>query len=304
MNVTASDKRRQLRLQLQSDRAVRAPGIYDGYGARLVQQAGFDAVYMTGNGVSASLLGCPDVGLVDLTMISDHARRIARCVDIPLICDADTGYGNVVNVARTIAEFEAAGVAGIHIEDQVSPKRCAQMAGARTVLDFDESVAKIAAAVAARTDPEFLVIARTDSAEALGLDEAIRRACAFSGAGADAVFLEIKANPDILAQVRLARTRVGVPLVVNMDTGGALRTLHADALKAAGIDLAIYPALARGVFGHALTEALGHLRDDGNIAQYVDRMFTSAQYNQALGLSGIEQWEARFSGAAEPDALK
>ena len=301
MTITASDKRRQLRQQIQSDRAVRAPGIYDGYGARLVQQAGFDAVYMTGNGVSAALLGRPDVGLVDLTMISDHARRIARSVDIPLICDADTGYGNVVNVARTIAEFEAAGVAGIHIEDQISPKRCAQMAGARTVLDFDESVAKIAAAVAARTDPDFVVIARTDSAEALGLDEAIRRARAFAQAGADAVFLEIKANPDILAQVRLARDRVGVPLVVNMDTGGALRTLHADALKASGIDIAIYPALARGVFGHAMTEALAHLAHEGNIAGYVDRMFTSAQYNAALGLTDIEQWEARFSGPAQHD---
>ncbi len=304
MNVSASEKRKRLRRQLHSDRVVRAPGIYDGYGARLVEQAGFDAVYMTGNGVSAALLGCPDVGLVDLTMISDHARRVARCVDIALICDADTGYGNVVNVARTVAEFEAAGVAAIHIEDQVSPKRCAQMAGARTVLDFDESVAKIAAAVAARIDPDFLVIARTDSAESLGLDEAIRRACAFSTAGADAVFLEIKANPDILAQVRLARDRVGVPLVVNMDTGGALRTLHADGLKAAGIDLAIYPALARGVFGQAMTEALTHLRDAGNIAGYVDRMFSPAQYNAALGLAEIEQWEARFSGPAVSGKLR
>ena len=202
----------------------------------------------------------------------------------------------MVNVARTIAEFEAAGVAGIHIEDQISPKRCAQMAGARTVLDFDESVAKIAAAVAARTDPEFVVIARTDSAEALGFDEAIRRARAFAQAGADAVFLEIKANPDILAQVRQARDGVGVPLVVNMDTGGALRTLHADALKSAGIDIAIYPALARGVFGYAMTEALQHLSHEGNVAGYVDRMFTSAQYNAALGLSDIERWEARFNG--------
>lgn len=300
MTPTATQKRQSLRQQLGAHRAIIAPGVYDGYGARLVQQGGFDAVYMTGNGISAALLGRPDVGLVDLTMISDHARRVARCVEIPLICDADTGYGNVVNVARTVAEFEAAGVAAIHIEDQVSPKRCAQMAGARNVLDFDESVSKVAAAVAARSDPSFVIIARTDSAEALGLHEAIRRAQAFRDAGADAVFLEIKANPEILAQIRQARDQVGTSLVVNMDTGGQLRAMHADSLKAAGIDIAIYPALARGVFGHAMTEALSHLRGHGNIAGYADRMFSSAQYNDALGLAEIEAWESRFSTEVGP----
>lgn len=295
MTRTATQKRQYFRQQLESTRAIVAPGVYDGYGARLVQQGGFEAVYMTGNGISASLLGRPDVGLVDLTMISDHARRVARCVEIPLICDADTGYGNVVNVARTVAEFEAAGVAAIHIEDQISPKRCAQMAGARNVLDFDESVSKIAAAVAAKSDPSFVIIARTDSAEALGLQEAIRRAQAFRDAGADAVFLEIKANPEILAQIRQVKDQVGASVVVNMDTGGQLRAMHADSLKAAGIDIAIYPALARGVFGHAMTEALTHLRGQGSIVGYVDHMFTSAQYNDALGLKEIEAWESRFS---------
>jgi len=167
--ISATQKRRSLREQLKGVQPVRAPGIYDGYGARLVEQAGFTAVYMTGNGVSATLLGRPDVGLVDLTLMTDHARRVAASVNIPLICDADTGYGNVVNVRRTIMEFEAAGVAAIHMEDQVSPKRCAQMPGDRTVIDFDEAVAKIAAASAARSDPEFVLIARTDSAGALGL---------------------------------------------------------------------------------------------------------------------------------------
>ena len=292
--LTASQKRKNLRAALSGPHAVCAPGIYDGYGLRLVEQAGFSAAYMTGNGVSAALLGRPDVGLVDLTMISDHARRVARCVDIPLICDADTGYGNVVNVQRTVAEFEAAGVAAIHIEDQISPKRCAQMEGARTVLDFDEAVSKIAAGVAARSDPDFMLIARTDSAAALGLDEAIRRAKAFVQVGADVVFIELKANPDILAQVRRARDAVGAPLQVNLDTGGALRQLPASALKGAGIDIAIYPALARGAFGHAMTQALGHLKAEGCMNGYTDQMFTSAQYNAALGLDEIECWEKRF----------
>ena len=288
--ISATQKRRSLREQLQGVQAVLAPGIYDGYGARLVEQAGFTAVYMTGNGVSATLLGRPDVGLVDLTLMTDHARRVAASVNIPLICDADTGYGNVVNVRRTIMEFEAAGVAAIHMEDQVSPKRCAQMPGERTVIDFDEAVAKIAAASAARSDPEFVLIARTDSAGALGLHEAIRRTQAFAQAGADAVFVELKSNPNILA----IKSGVSVPVVVNIDSAQDLRNLASAALKQAGVDLAIYPAMARGVFGHAMVGALTHLRSAGNMAGYEAKMFSSAQYNESLGLSEIEAWEKRF----------
>src|SRR5215510_2663351 len=166
--------RRRFRERLAQNKLIAAPGIYDAYGARMVEQAGFEAVYMTGNGVSASVLGRPDVGLVDLTLLSRHAHYAAGCVDIPLICDADTGYGNAVNVRHTVREFEAAGVAAIHIEDQASPKRCGQLPGARPVVEFSEAVGKVEAAVAARRDPDFVIIARTDAAESLGLTEAIR----------------------------------------------------------------------------------------------------------------------------------
>lgn len=295
MNMTPSLKRKRLRALLNAPHALQAPGIYDGYGARLVQDAGFEACYMTGNGVSAALLGRPDVGLVDLTMIADHARRVASCIDIPLVCDADTGYGNVVNVRRTIAEFEAAGVAAIHIEDQVSPKRCAQLPGDRTVLDFSSAVGKIAAASAARSDSDFVLIARTDCVGAFGIDEAVRRTRAFAAEGADVVFVELKNNPDILRQIRYLKDNVQVPMVINMDTGGAVRQLRAPELKQAGIDLAIYPALARGVFGYAMTQALNHLNTHGNIENFAQTsMFSSAQYNAALGLEDIEQWESRF----------
>jgi len=292
--ISATQKRRSLREQLKGIQAVRAPGIYDGYGARLVEQAGFTAAYMTGNGVSATLLGRPDVGLVDLTLMTDHARRVAASIDIPLICDADTGYGNVVNVRRAIMEFEAAGVAAIHMEDQVSPKRCAQMPGDRTVLDFDEAVAKVAAASAARTDPEFVLIARTDSAGSLGLAEAIRRGQAFARAGADAVFVELKSNPHILQNILEIKAGISVPIVVNVDSANDLRQLQAASLKQAGVDLAIYPAMARGVFGHAMSAALAHLRSAGNMAGYEENMFNSTQYNEALGLSEVEAWEKRF----------
>jgi len=297
---TAKEKRQQLRKLLQQDQAICAPGIYDGYGARLVENAGFPACYMTGNGVSASLLGLPDVGLVDLTLISDHARRVAACINIPLICDADTGYGNVVNIRRTIAEFESAGVAAIHIEDQISPKRCAQMPGERTVLEFNEAVAKIAAASASRSDPDFVLIARTDCVGALGLDEAVRRTKAFAAQGADVVFVELKPNPDILNQIRYLKDHVQVPMVINMDAGELVRGLHASQLKAAGIDLAIYPALARGVFGHAMSQALVHLSTAGNISGFADaQMFTSSQYNAALSIGDIESWEKRFDQSYE-----
>jgi 2-methylisocitrate lyase-like PEP mutase family enzyme len=291
MNITAHQKRQKLRQLIAGNNAVVAPGIYDGYGARLVQNAGFQAAYMTGNGVSASLLGTPDIGQVDLTMMSDHARRVAACIDIPLICDADTGYGGPLNIKRTITEFEAAGVAAIHIEDQTFPKQCAQFEGARTVLSFEDALLHIRAAVKAKSDPEFMVIARTDSVGAFGLDEGIQRAKAFIAAGADAVFVELKANPQALQMIRRIRDELGAPCLFNVDVGGPISTLKAADFKAHGIDIAIHPSLARGVFGFAMQEALKHLVQHQSLGAYGDHMYTSAQYNEALGLDGIRSWE-------------
>lgn len=271
-----------------------APGIYDGYGARLVAQAGFEAVYMTGNGVSASLLGRPDVGLVDLSMMAGHARNVAACIDLPLICDADTAYGGIVNVRRTVAEFEAAGVCGIHIEDQISPKRCAQLPGARTVLPFAAAVAKIDAAVQARSDANFVVIGRTDSAASLGLDEAIKRAQAFERVGAGAVFVELKGHAGILDDIRRVADSIAIPCMVNIDAGGALADLHTSAYGAHGIGIAIFPGLIRNSVGFAMREALSTLQTDGNTRNARARMFSSAEYNGALGLVDVEQWEERF----------
>jgi 2-methylisocitrate lyase-like PEP mutase family enzyme len=290
--LTATLKRQQLRNLLQQDKALIAPGIYDGYGARMVQNAGFEAAYMTGNGVSASLLGTPDVGQVDLTLMSDHARRIAACINIPLICDADTGYGGVLNIKRTITEFEAAGVAAIHIEDQTFPKQCAQFSGARSVLNFAEAVSNIKAAVAARADQEMVLIARTDSASSLGLDEAIKRAKAFVAAGADAVFVELKANPDALAMIQQVKQEVKAPCLFNVDVGGPISQLKASDLKSHGIDIAIHPTLARGVFGHAMQLALKHLQSNEKLGDYTDHLLSPTQYSEILGLSEIQAWEA------------
>ena len=275
--------------------ALIAPGIYDGYGARFVAEAGFEAVYMTGNGVSASLLGRPDVGLIDLTLMANHARHVAACVDLPLICDADTGYGGVIGVRRTVQEFEAAGVCGIHIEDQVSPKKCGQFPGARTVLEFREAVAKIEAAVAARNDADFMVIARTDSAGAFGIEEAIRRAQAFEKVGAAAVFVELKAHTGILDDLRRVADAVSIPCMVNIDAGGPLADLHADNLHQHGIGLAIYPALIRNSVGFAMRETLHHLKRDGSTAAVRARMISGKEYNAVLGLAEVEDWEGKFT---------
>jgi 2-methylisocitrate lyase-like PEP mutase family enzyme len=295
---TPTELRQQLRARLkqaqQGGTALVAPGVSDGYGARMVQQMGFEAIYMTGNGVSASLLGRPDVGLVDLSLMSGHARRIAACVNLPVICDADTGYGNVVGVRRTIEEFEAAGVAAIHMEDQISPKRCSQLPGARSVLPFQQAVAKVEAAVAARKDDQFVIIARTDSVGAEGLDAGIQRVLAFEKAGADAVFVELKAHDRLLDDIHRITDALTVPCIFNMDAGGPLLGLPSDQLHKHGIALAIYPALLRNAVGFAMREALQHLQADGHTLAAKPRQLSAKEYNDCLGLPEIENWELKF----------
>ena len=286
--------RRLLRQRLASGPVIIAPGIYDAYGARFVAQAGFEAAYMTGNGVSASLLGRPDVGLIDLTLFTAHAHRAAACIDIPLVCDADTGYGNAVNVKRTVEEFEAAGVAAIHIEDQVAPKRCGHLPGARPVIEFSEAVSKIEAAIAARRDPDFVIIARTDAAAGQGLDEAIRRAQAFVQAGADVAFVELKTGPTVVEDMKRVAGSVAAPCLVNIDGGGRLGAMTAAEIDGLGFRIAIFPGLQRYAAGYATREALRALKRDGNTGALRDRMLTMREYNEVLGLDEVEKWEEKY----------
>ncbi len=284
--------RQKLRSRLAQRSIIVAPGVYDAFGARFVEQEGFEACYLTGNGVSASLLGRPDVGLVDLTLLAAHAHRIAEAIDIPLICDADTGYGNAVNVRRTVQEFEAAGVSAIHLEDQVSPKRCGHLPGARPVVSLEEHRKKIEAAVAARRDSDFIIIARTDAAPGLGLEEAIRRGREYRAAGADVIFVELKQA----SETELARltAEIDAPHVINVEEAGKLAHLSAAELERLGFRLAIYPGLARYAAGYAIRDALRVLRRDGNTAKARDRMLTFQEYNDTLKLPDIESWERRF----------
>ena len=229
---------RRLRDLLAAPKMVIAPGAYDGITARLIDQAGFPAVYMTGAGTSATK-GYPDYGLLTLTEMVDNAAMIARSVSVPVISDADTGYGNELNVTRTVREFEARGVAAIHIEDQVSPKRCGHLDG-KEVVSREEFVSKIRAALAARRDPDFMIIARTDARAVIGFDEAIIRGQLALEAGADMVFLEATQTLEEMAAVPKA---LNGPCLLNVVPGGKTPLVPLPDAEAMGYRLAILPGV-------------------------------------------------------------
>jgi 2-methylisocitrate lyase-like PEP mutase family enzyme len=229
---------RTLRTLLAADRMVIAPGVYDGITARLVELAGFPVAYMTGAGTSLSR-GYPDLGLLTLTEMAGNAAVITRTIDLPLIADADTGYGNELNVTRTVQEYQRAGVAGMHLEDQVAPKRCGHLAG-KEIVGRDEFIAKIRAAAAARRDPDFVLIARTDARAVLGLEEAVWRVNAALVAGADMGFVE--AIPDMTELAEVPR-RVNGPCLLNVVQGGKTPEVNLLDAEAMGYRLAIMPSL-------------------------------------------------------------
>lgn len=268
------------------------PGCYDALGARLIEQAGFDAAYMTGFGTSASLLGRPDVGLLGLTEMVDTARRISAATHLPVVADADTGYGNQINVVRTVHEFERSGVAGIHLEDQVMPKRCGHMDD-KQVVDRAEMVGKIEAAAAARRDPDFVLIARTDARGPHGLEEAIERADACLDAGADVLFVE--ALEGISEIERVAEEFAGTPLLFNWVEGGKSPPLDYRRLAELGFAMVIVPigpllAATRAVQGY-----LDELRTDGTPAAIMDGRMAFSEFTDTIGLPEIVDLERRFS---------
>lgn len=232
---------KHLRALLKQPSIVMAPGCHDALGALFIQRAEFQAAYVSGYGVACSLLGRPDLGELTMTEIVAHAGRIASAVDIPVICDADTGYGGPLNVQRTVREFQKAGVAAIHIEDQVEPKRCAAMEGFQ-VTDLKTAIGKIRAAVAAKTDPDFVIIARTDSRPILGLEHAIERARAFADAGADIVYVELLESRREVEEV--ARAVTNAPLLYDMFDHPKVPVLTADELEQMGYKVVTYPFTA------------------------------------------------------------
>jgi 2-methylisocitrate lyase-like PEP mutase family enzyme len=270
---------------------VLAPGAYDALSARLVEAAGFPAVYMTGFGVAGSLLGRPDVGLATMTEMVDAARRIVSAVGVPVIADADTGYGNALNVIRTVREYERAGVAGIHLEDQVAPKRCGHFAG-KQVVSAETMVDRIRAAVAARTDPDFVLIARTDVRAAEGVDAAIERGRRYREAGADVLFIEALQSEREIEKVAGALREM--PLLFNWAEGGRTPPTELDRLRELGFSIVIFPLTALLAATRAIQGVLAQVRADGSPARAVAGLPGLPEFTGLVGMDEVEEIGERF----------
>ncbi|PYM04665.1 MAG: carboxyvinyl-carboxyphosphonate phosphorylmutase [Candidatus Rokuibacteriota bacterium] len=275
------NRRTRLRQLVAGKQGLVVPGAYDGVSARLVERAGFPAVYMTGYGTSASRLGLPDMGFAGLTDMVDHARNLAAAVSIPLIADADTGYGNALTVRRTVSMYEAAGVAALHLEDQVAPKRCGHLTG-QQVVPLAEFEGKIRAAVEARTDPDLLIIARTDAISAVGFDEALRRGEAAAKAGADVLFIEA---PKTDTQIERVARAFDTPLLFNYASGGRSPLLPFTRLRDLGYAVILLPVDALFVAAKAIQAFLRDLRAADDVLGFADRAMSFSDFNELIGVT-------------------
>ena len=281
----------RLRALISRPGCLVAPGVADALAARLVALEGFEAVYMTGFGTSLTRLGAPDIGLLTATEMVDNASRIADASGLPVIADADTGYGNPINMRRTIRDYEKAGVAAVHIEDQVWPKRCGHLAGKR-VIPTQEMVAKIKAACDVRTDGDFMIITRTDAIAVEGLEAALERGERYREAGADMLFIEA---PVGRAEVeRVSKHFAGVPLLYNMAASGKTPDLAADELGRLGFKLAIYPNWIILAAIPAMRGLLRELKAKGSIADVRSKVATFKEFTEIAGLPEIQQLEERY----------
>jgi len=266
------------------------PGAYDALSAKIVEQTGFKAVTFGGYPASASLLAKPDVSLLTMTEMVNQARYIAEAVDIPLFVDADTGHGNVTNVARTVREFERAGVAGLFIEDQMFPKRCGHMEG-KQVVSTDEMVTKIKAAVDARMDNDLVIMARTDSLAVYGIDEAIERGNRCAEAGADIIFIEAPAS---IEDMRRVCKEVKAPMSANMVEGGKTPILTAKELQSIGYSIATFPLSTLYAAAYGVRSAMEALFKTGTTAGCMDTMITFTDFNNLVGLDKVRETELHY----------
>ena len=281
----------RLRRLLEAPELLIAPGVAECVGARLVAEQGFDALYMTGAGTTASRLGMPDVGLLGVTEMADNAGRIAEAAGLPLIADADTGYGGPINVRRTVRCYERAGVAGVHMEDQDWPKRCGHLAG-KTLIPAAEMCAKVRAAVDARSDPDFIVIARTDAIAVEGFESALDRARAYEEAGADVLFVEAPTTMEEIEAIPRAFTR---PTLYNMAMSGKTPVLPAREIEALGFGVVIYPGLSLSAAIPAIRRALAELRETGGIEASSADMASFRDFFELMGLEAVQGLESRYA---------
>ncbi|MFJ4790325.1 methylisocitrate lyase [Streptomyces sp. NPDC088794] len=276
--TTPSERRRSFREQLASGRLLRIPGAINPLSTRLIQDTGFEAAYLSG-AVLAAELGLPDIGLTTSTEIAARAQQTTRVTDLPVLIDADTGFGEPMNAARTVQLMEDAGLAGLHLEDQVNPKRCGHLDG-KSVVPREDMVRRLRAAVDARRDPDFLLMARTDARSVAGLDAAIDRAKAYVDAGADAIFPEALVDE---SEYEAFRRAVDVPLLANMTEFGKTRLLDVDTLENLGFNIVLYPVTLLRVAMGAVEGGLRALAAEGTQRALVPRMQTRSRLYELLG---------------------
>lgn len=283
-------KNQKLRRLLAASELIVAPGAYDAWSARLVEFSGFPVIYMTGYGVSASTLGQPDIGLITMSEMIAQVRNISACTSIPLIADGDTGYGGILNVVRTVAEYETAGASAIQLEDQLFPKRCGHMEG-KQLIPQAEMISKIKAAVHARKDPDFVIIARTDARAVEGFPSALSRAQAYADAGADVIFFEAPQSVDEMRDV--AKT-IAKPLLANMVEKGKTPLLTGKELTALGFKIAIYPVSALYAATKNVLALLASLKEQDTTAGFADGMVSFPQFNELVGVDKARALESSF----------
>jgi methylisocitrate lyase len=281
-----------IRQALRAQGQLIMPGVYDALSAKIAARAGFEVIFITGYSLSATLLGEPDFGLLTQSEVVGAAQRICAVVDTPVIVDADTGYGNAINVMRTVQDLIRAGAAGMFLEDQVWPKRCGHMKG-KQVIALDEQLKKLRAAVEATQGSEFFIVARTDSRQALGLTEAITRGLAFKEAGADAVFIEA---PESKEEMKEIAHQVPGPLVANMLERGVTPLMGPKELKELGFDLIVWPLAPLYSAAQSLTEVYTTLRRDGSTLAILDRLMPFDDFNRIVGLEEKYALDAKYRG--------
>jgi 2,3-dimethylmalate lyase len=280
----------RLRRLLERDRALVCPGVFGPMPAKLAEQAGFEAIYMPGGGTALARVGVADLGLVTMTEMVDNAAAIVRSVSVPVVADADTGFGNQLNVQRTVREYESVGVAAIHIEDQDFPKRCGHLEG-KTLVSLEEAVQKIRAAVDARSDPDFMVIARCDALAVEGMDGAVRRGKAYLEAGADMLFIE---SPRSIIEIGEIPRRLPAMHMFNMSASGKTPILSADDVTGFGYKLMILPNFSTLAAIKAMSDVFQEIKRTGTVAGIVDRCATFKEFTALGGLAELQEAERRF----------
>jgi carboxyvinyl-carboxyphosphonate phosphorylmutase len=283
-------KTTRLKQLIQDSKVLMMPGAYDALSAKIIEAAGFDAVQVSGFGLSASLLGQADAGLITMTEMVNQTRNIARVIDIPVMGDGDTGFGNAVNVYRTVREFEDAGVAGINLEDQVFPKRCGHMEG-KEIISLEEMVLKIEAAADGRRDKDFVINARTDAIAVVGIEEAIRRGNAYAKAGADLIFVEA---PTSLDQIRQAVKSIHAPVSINMLDWGKTPLQTLETLQEIGVARISFPLTTVFAAASGVLKAMRHLKEHGNMIAYQDELMNFGEFTRLVGLPDIRELENRY----------